>query len=136
MPPPPILFAKDYGADVDPSRWVVIYPPYIDRLRTEAEVRFDQKLVEKIFYPSTSTNCLRDCTREQGRKISKAKCVEKPTAREVFDCCQMLNLQTAFEYNKAYSRDYLQRGRIRVKLFNDDKSPVREDIASRTLLLY
>lgn len=35
---PALLFAEDYGPDVDPRRWVVIYTPYLDKLRTEAQV--------------------------------------------------------------------------------------------------
>lgn len=71
----------------------------------------------------------------KGRKIAKAKCVEKPNMKEVFDCVQMLKLQTALELDKAYCRDYWQRGRIRVRLFDDDGKPVREDIPTRMLLL-
>lgn len=70
----------------------------------------------------------------QGRKIAKDKCVEKPNMKEVFDCVQMLKFQTALELNKAYSRDYWARGRIRVKLFDEDGRPVREDIPTRTSL--
>lgn len=33
-----MVFGEDYGPDVDPRRWVVIYPPYIDKLRKESEV--------------------------------------------------------------------------------------------------
>lgn len=33
------VFGGDYGEDVDTSRWVVIYPPYIDSTRKESEVR-------------------------------------------------------------------------------------------------
>lgn len=36
---PNVVLGADYGADVDPSRWVVIYPPYIDSTRTEKQVR-------------------------------------------------------------------------------------------------
>lgn len=54
--------------------------------------------------------------------------------KEVFDCAQMLKLQTALELNKAYSRDYWTRGRIRVKLFDEDGRPVRGDIPTRTYL--
>lgn len=51
--------------------------------------------------------------------------------KEVFDCAQLLGFQTALELNKAYCRDYWQRGRIRVRLFNEQKEPFREDIPSR-----
>lgn len=35
---PALVYAENYGPDVDPRRWVVIYPPYIDKLRKESEV--------------------------------------------------------------------------------------------------
>lgn len=101
-----MVFAENYGPDVDTRRWVVIYPPYIDKLRKESE----------------------------GRKIAKDKCVEKPTMKEVFDCVQMLKFQTALELNKAYCRDYWARGRIRIRLFDEDGKPVREDIPTRRIL--
>lgn len=53
--------------------------------------------------------------------------------KEVFDCATLLRLQTALELDKAYCRDYWQRGRIRVRLFDDDGKPIRPDIANRTL---
>ncbi|PXF48804.1 Signal recognition particle 19 kDa protein [Gracilariopsis chorda] len=103
---PTIVFGANYGPDVDPRRWVVIYPPYIDKNRKEKE----------------------------GRKIAKEKCVEKPNMKEVFDCATLLRLQTALELDKAYCRDYWQRGRIRVRLFDDDGKPIRPDIANRRTL--
>ncbi|CDF32415.1 unnamed protein product [Chondrus crispus] len=103
---PALLFAEDYGPDVDPRRWVVIYPPYLDKLRTEA----------------------------QGRKIAKDKCVENPTIKEVFDCAQLLKFQTALALNKAYCRDSWARGLVRIKLFDEVGKPVREDIPNRRTL--
>lgn len=50
---------------------------------------------------------------------------------EIFDCVQLLGFQTALEFDKAYCRDYWQRGRIRIRLFDSDKNPFREDIPSR-----
>lgn len=51
--------------------------------------------------------------------------------KEVFDCAALLRFQTALEINKTYCRDYLTPGRIRVKLFDDNGKPVREDIPNR-----
>lgn len=53
---------------------------------------------------------------------------------EIFDCAQLLGFQSALELDKAYCRDYWQRGRIRVRLFDENKKPVREDIPSRRVL--
>lgn len=35
---PNVVLGADYGPDVDLSRWVVIYPPYLDSTRTEKQV--------------------------------------------------------------------------------------------------
>lgn len=35
---PNMVLGANYGPDTDPSRWVVIYPPYIDATRTEKQV--------------------------------------------------------------------------------------------------
>lgn len=52
---------------------------------------------------------------------------------EIFDCAQLLKFQTALELDKAYSRDYWVRGRIRVRLFDENGKPVREDIPTSRL---
>lgn len=52
--------------------------------------------------------------------------------KEIFDCAQLLKFQTALELDKAYCRDYWVRGRIRVRLFDEDGKPFREDIPTRT----
>lgn len=52
---------------------------------------------------------------------------------EIFDCAQLLKFQTALELDKAYSRDYWARGRIRVRLFDEDGKPLREDIPTSRL---
>lgn len=103
---PNLIFGANYGPDVDPSRWVVMYPPYIDSTRKEKE----------------------------GRKIGKEKCVEKPNIIEIFDCATLLKFETALERDKAYCRDNWQRGRVRVKLFDEDGKPIRDDIPSRRIL--
>lgn len=52
----------------------------------------------------------------------------------MFDCAQLLKFQTALELDKAYPRDYWARGRIRVKLYDENKAPIREDIPNRRTL--
>lgn len=52
---------------------------------------------------------------------------------EIFDCAQLLKFQTVLELDKAYCRDYWARGRIRVRLFDEDGKPVREDIPTSRL---
>ena len=48
--------------------------------------------------------------------------------KEVFECVKLLGFQTMLELDKAYCRDYLVRGRIRVNLFDKDGKPVKEDV--------
>lgn len=43
---PNMVLGSDYGPDVDPSRWVVIYPPYIDSTRTEKQVCYFDVLLK------------------------------------------------------------------------------------------
>ncbi|BDA43647.1 probable signal recognition particle 19 kDa protein [Coccomyxa sp. Obi] len=86
---------------------VIIYPAYIDAKKTIAG----------------------------GRKITKQKACENPTAVEIVDCCNMaLKLQAELEDSKAYSRDFLMRGRARVKLFNDAGTPINPAIPNRKIL--
>lgn len=90
----------------DTSRWVVIYPVYINSKKTLAE----------------------------GRRICASKACENPTIVEIGDCCQYLRLPCAIEIDKAYSRDFMQRGRVRVQLKRDDGTLVNSAIPSRKTL--
>lgn len=92
---------------VDISRWVCVYPAYLN-----------SKLTAK-----------------EGRRISKALAVEDPQPMEMAECViQGLKLRAALE-NKGYSRDILQRGRLRVELFDEGtKNPKNAEIASRDAL--
>ncbi|CAL8468406.1 g7946 [Coccomyxa elongata] len=93
--------------DVTHDKRVIVYPAYIDAKKTIAG----------------------------GRKITKQKACENPTAVEIVDCCNMaLKLQAELEETKAYSRDFLMRGRARVKLFNDAGTPINPAIPNRKIL--
>merc|ERR1711972_1145774 len=72
----------------DTSRWNIIYPNYINSFRTVPE----------------------------GRRIGKAKAIENPQAVEMAEICQFLKIPHKLEMDKAYPRDWLVRGRIRVML--------------------
>lgn len=102
--PPTKIFGGLYGDDVDDSRWVVIYPTYIDSTL-------------KI---------------SKGRKISVDKCVSKPNAMEIFESAKLTGLKTCIELDKAYCRDYWVRGRVRVCLFDHLGNPLNNDIPNRT----
>eukprot|EP00397_Hematodinium_sp_SG-2012_P045841 GEMP01051617.1.p1 GENE.GEMP01051617.1~~GEMP01051617.1.p1 ORF type:complete len:153 (+),score=22.92 GEMP01051617.1:31-459(+) len=79
--------ATDSGAP-DFARWQIIYPNYLNSKKTIPE----------------------------GRRIAVEHCCENPDIREMAEICRFLKIQTVVEPNKAYSRDWLIRGRVRVNL--------------------
>ncbi|PRW57351.1 signal recognition particle 19 kDa -like [Chlorella sorokiniana] len=86
---------------------IIIYPNYIDSRKTVA----------------------------QGRRIPKELAAESPNAIEIYECIiNGLKLEAEAEM-KCYPRDWMVPGRVRVKLRNDDGSPVNPDIPSRRALL-
>ncbi|XP_058095301.1 signal recognition particle 19 kDa protein-like [Magnolia sinica] len=89
------------------KRWVVFYPIYINSKKTLAE----------------------------GRRISAIKACESPTCLEIGDCCKYLKLPFAVEVDKAYPRDFMQRGRVRVLLKNIDGTFYNPEITSRKQLM-
>ncbi|KAJ7540496.1 hypothetical protein O6H91_10G018300 [Diphasiastrum complanatum] len=95
------------GGAPDVSRWVVIYPIYINSKKTVAE----------------------------GRRIAISNACENPTCLEIADCCSFLKLPCAIELDKAYSRDFMQVGRVRVQLKRLDGSLSNPAIPSRKVLL-
>ncbi|KMS98618.1 hypothetical protein BVRB_3g070160 [Beta vulgaris subsp. vulgaris] len=89
------------------KKWVVFYPIYINSKKTIAE----------------------------GRRISASKACENPTCDEIGDCCKFLNLPYHKEVEKAYPRDFMQRGRVRVLLKREDGSLCNPEISSRKHLM-
>ncbi|OEL32795.1 Signal recognition particle 19 kDa protein [Dichanthelium oligosanthes] len=53
-----------------------------------------------------------------------------PTCAEIADCCSRLKIPCKIESDKAYPRDFLQVGRVRVQLKWDDGSPVNPEITT------
>ncbi|KAI3977684.1 hypothetical protein MKX01_009569 [Papaver californicum] len=90
------------------KKWVVFYPVYINKKKTLA----------------------------QGRRISAAKGCEDPTCIEIADCCTALKLPFAVEINKAYPRDFMQVGRVRVQLKREDGTLCNPDIKSRKDMMH
>ncbi|XP_030461867.1 signal recognition particle 19 kDa protein [Syzygium oleosum] len=89
------------------KRWIVLYPVYINSKKTIAE----------------------------GRRICAAKACENPTCIEIGDCCGHLKLPYAVELDKAYPRDFMQRGRVRVLLKREDGTLHNPAISSRKQLM-
>ncbi|KAL3072827.1 hypothetical protein niasHS_017801 [Heterodera schachtii] len=96
----------------DPSRWVAIYPLYIDASKSLA----------------------------QGRRIPKAKAVNNPTCQEIFDVLNHVGLRCELEQKKTHPRaqsrgaanpkqQQQEEGRIRVQLKGDDGENVGEGAA-------
>ncbi|TYI24407.1 hypothetical protein ES332_A06G231800v1 [Gossypium tomentosum] len=89
------------------KKWVVFYPVYINSKKTVAE----------------------------GRRISLAKACENPTCAEIADCCNHLKVPNAIEIDKAYPRDFMQRGSVRVQLKKEDGTLWNPAISSRKQLM-
>ncbi|VDD92914.1 unnamed protein product [Enterobius vermicularis] len=97
----------------DESKWVCIYPLYLNSRKT---------LV-------------------QGRRIPKDKAVDSPTSQEIFDILQNAGLKVKIEKQKMHpldaSRDTNSQGRVRIQLHNDDGSLCNEKFPTRkSLMLY
>lgn len=85
----------------DKSRWICIYPAYLNSKKTLSE----------------------------GRKIPVKSAVENPTINEIKDVLINAGFHVELEVNKVHPRELnkyenLSRGRIRVHLKNDDGTPV------------
>ncbi|KAG6388003.1 hypothetical protein SASPL_127625 [Salvia splendens] len=89
------------------KKWVILYPIYINSKKTLAE----------------------------GRRINASKACENPTCTEVYDCCTHLKIPCVIETEKAYPRDFMQRGRVRVMLKKADGSFSNPAITSRKQLM-
>lgn len=65
-----------------------------------------------------------------GRKVAKEYSVEDPTVEEVSRAVGMCKIKNIIEPHKAYSRDFLERGRLKVEVFDKDGKPVNALIPS------
>ncbi|KAK6935572.1 Signal recognition particle, SRP19 subunit [Dillenia turbinata] len=95
------------GSIANIKKWIVLYPVYINSKKTIAE----------------------------GRRICTTKACENPTCIEIGDCCNHLKLPFAIEIDKAYPRDFMQRGRVRVSLKREDGTFYNPAITSRKQLM-
>jgi len=92
--------------DDDESKWICIYPVYINSKKTMKE----------------------------GRRLPKSQAVDNPTASEIAEVCRQLGFLVKLEGEKSYSRDFLLKGRVRVQL-KVDGNPVNALIPSRKSLM-
>eukprot|EP01123_Difflugia_compressa_P004139 TRINITY_DN15497_c0_g1_i1.p1 TRINITY_DN15497_c0_g1~~TRINITY_DN15497_c0_g1_i1.p1 ORF type:complete len:162 (-),score=25.85 TRINITY_DN15497_c0_g1_i1:205-624(-) len=93
--------------DVDFSRWICIYPVYIDSKKT--------------------------C--QEGRRIPKNKSVDNPKPSEIADVCRQMGFQCIIEAEKCYPRNFLLKGRVRVELKTGDGNPINPNIPNRRTLM-
>ncbi|KAJ8491639.1 hypothetical protein OPV22_013360 [Ensete ventricosum] len=68
-------------------------------------------------------------------EIGVTKACENPTCIEIGDCCSYLKIPFAIELDKAYPRDFMQRGRVRVQLKREDGSLCNSEIDSKKQLM-
>ena len=85
----------------DPSRWVCIYPAYLNSKKSVTE----------------------------GRQIPTSLAIDNPTCGEIRDVLMAAGFKVEYEPHKVYPRELmkyemLSRGRVRVQLKNDDNTPV------------
>uniref|UniRef100_A0A2P2J8S9 Signal recognition particle 19 kDa protein n=1 Tax=Rhizophora mucronata TaxID=61149 RepID=A0A2P2J8S9_RHIMU len=97
----------DGAGGLNIKKWIVLYPVYINSKKTIAE----------------------------GRRICATKACENPTCVEIGDCCSHLKLPFALEIDKAYPRDFMQVGRVRVLLKREDGTLLNPAIPTRKQLM-
>ncbi len=96
----------------DQSRWICIYPVYLNSKKTVAE----------------------------GRRLPINLCVENPQCTEIRDVLQHVGFNCLLENHRVHPRELnkyelLYRGRVRVQIKNDDNTPVKTEFASRMIFL-
>ena len=79
-------------------------------------------------YPAYLNSALKQ---SQGRKLEKSKSVLNPTIMEISEVLSFFKILHCLE-NKAYPRDILQRGRVKVKLLDDNQKPLNLEIPNST----
>lgn len=63
-----------------------------------------------------------------GRKIAKELAIADPTVEEISMAVGMCRIKNIIEPHKAYSRDFLERGRLKVQIFDKDGKPMNSDL--------
>jgi len=88
-------------------KWKGIYPIYINSKKTLAE----------------------------GRRLPSSKCQDNPTTGEIAEACRQLGYDVIVEPDKAYSRDFTQKGRIKVLFLLENGDFAVDDIKTKPILL-
>jgi len=65
-----------------------------------------------------------------GRRVPKEYAVADPTLEELSYAVGMCRIKNIIEPHKAYSRDFLERGRLKVEIFDKEGKPLNSDITT------
>mmetsp|Transcript_133897 Transcript_133897/g.416444 ORF Transcript_133897/g.416444 Transcript_133897/m.416444 type:complete len:163 (+) Transcript_133897:83-571(+) len=95
------------SAELDTSKWNVLYPNYLNSKKTIPE----------------------------GRRIAVGKAVEHPHPAEMAEICEYLKIPHVLEMNKAYPRDWLIRGRVRILLKTPEGAFTHAEIHTKKQVL-
>jgi signal recognition particle subunit SRP19 len=73
-------------------------------------------MVENVIWPAFLDA---DCTRGEGRRVSRESAVAAPTVDEIAQAIQQVGYDAVIEREKTYPREYEPRGRVLVKGADD-----------------
>ncbi len=72
-------------------------------------------------------------TRNNGRRLPKRYCVDKPSLSELEEAIKSLGFEVTIEKDRAYPRSWWESGRIIIKKNNLKKSEVLKLVASNLI---
>lgn len=92
--------------------------------------RFDYEIAFRIYYSQCIYPNYIDKSKsvKEGRRLTLNRSVDRPSLGEMIEICQKYSIPFVAE-NKAYSRDWLTRGRLRVNL-----NAVEEETVNTSML--
>jgi len=73
-------------------------------------------MVENVIWPAFLDA---DCSRSEGRRVSRELAVSEPTVDEIAKAVQQVGYDAVIERDKTYPREYEARGRVLVKGADD-----------------
>eukprot|EP00933_Yihiella_yeosuensis_P001142 TRINITY_DN101863_c0_g1_i1.p1 TRINITY_DN101863_c0_g1~~TRINITY_DN101863_c0_g1_i1.p1 ORF type:complete len:163 (+),score=35.15 TRINITY_DN101863_c0_g1_i1:134-622(+) len=95
-------------ADLDTSKWCILWPNYLNSKKKQ----------------------------EEGRRIAIEKGVEHPRPQEMAEICEYLKIPHVLEMDKAYPRDWMLKGRIRILLKTPQGAFTHPEIHTKKALLH
>lgn len=81
-----------------------------------------------IIYPSYINSA---CTVQQGRRVPKDAACDAPNVLEIRDVLEKSMMMPCEVEDKSYSRDFWQRGRVRVTIKKEDGTPIAKEFPTR-----